>query len=227
MDDTALLRLLQLVNPNLPIGGFTYSQGAEWACEAGWLQNKRDAYEWLLSLINESLVIFDLPLLLRLFKALDNNDLVAFSDFSQLAYAGRETDELRLEDTQCAEALVRVLNNLNITDQWSHWQALQSDLTKTLLAPFAMAGINWHISLDHLLQGFLWAWLESRVAALIKLVPLGQSDGQWLLYQLSEYLPQAVLIAKHVSDEEIGSAAFGMVIASCQHETQYCRLFRS
>ena len=31
------VRLFQLISPTLPVGGFTYSQGLEWAVEEGWV----------------------------------------------------------------------------------------------------------------------------------------------------------------------------------------------
>ena len=33
----AELKLYQLISPSLPVGGFTYSQGLEWAIEKGWV----------------------------------------------------------------------------------------------------------------------------------------------------------------------------------------------
>jgi urease accessory protein len=38
--DLALYRLFQLISPSLPIGGFTYSQGLEWAVEAQWVSDR-------------------------------------------------------------------------------------------------------------------------------------------------------------------------------------------
>ncbi len=32
------LQLFQLISANLPVGSFTYSQGLEWAVEAGWVK---------------------------------------------------------------------------------------------------------------------------------------------------------------------------------------------
>ncbi len=63
------LRLLQLISPSLPIGAFTYSQGIEWAVEAGWIRDAGDLSQWLESLIECSLTRVDIPLLERLYRA--------------------------------------------------------------------------------------------------------------------------------------------------------------
>jgi urease accessory protein len=61
----------------------------------------------------------------------------------------------------------------------------------------------------------------------VKLLPLGQSAGQRLLESLRLRLPALVDAAARLTDEDIGSATPGAILASCWHETQYTRLFRS
>ena len=61
----------------------------------------------------------------------------------------------------------------------------------------------------------------------VKLVPLGQVAGQRLLIALAAKLPEQVNSALLLTDDEIGSSAFGLALASSRHETQYSRLFRS
>ena len=65
----ALPRLLQLVSPSLPIGAFTYSQGIEWAVEAGWIKNRTDLSEWIDDQLDANLAYLDIPVLRRLYGA--------------------------------------------------------------------------------------------------------------------------------------------------------------
>ena len=62
----AQLRLMQLVSPALPIGAFTYSQGLEWAVEAGWVDRESELMDWLRGLADDGLCHVDLPILARL-----------------------------------------------------------------------------------------------------------------------------------------------------------------
>ena len=61
----------------------------------------------------------------------------------------------------------------------------------------------------------------------MRLVPLGQSEGQRLLLVLGERIPLLVASALAADDEAIGASAPGLAVASAGHETQYSRLFRS
>ena len=78
-----------------------------------------------------------------------------------------------------------------------------------------------------MLRGYLWSWLENMVIVAVKLIPLGQSDGQRVLYRFTDVLSQRCQQAIRMRDEDIGAASPAMAIASSLHETQYCRLFRS
>ncbi|MFB1014205.1 MAG: urease accessory UreF family protein, partial [Alteromonadaceae bacterium] len=65
------------------------------------------------------------------------------------------------------------------------------------------------------------------VAAATKLVPLGQTQAQNLLFELSEQVETAMLIANKLPDDQIGASLPHLAMASAWHETQYTRLFRS
>ena len=223
----ARLRLFQIISPSLPVGGFTYSQGMEWAVECGWLSTQAETAQWLDSALNDSLRYLELPIIKRLYEAVSNHSSQQFSDWSQYLLASRETFELRTEERQRARAFCELLRKL---PQWRDEPMLDQYREGMLMsqsAGFALAGNQWQVPLDELLAGFTWAWLENAVNAAIKLVPLGQTAGQTLLYQLSEQIPKIIDAALVVEDDQLGASTASLAIASSLHETQYCRLFRS
>jgi len=223
----AHLRLLQLVSPNLPTGAFTYSQGLEWAVECGWLQDINDTRNWLRSILDDSLQYLELPLLIRLYNAAQTKNTDDFFHWSQRLFASRETFELRNEETQRARALFSLLKKLPESKNWPELKNNQQALFASQIAGYALAASHWNITLNNLLLGYTWSWLENAVVVAIKLVPLGQSDGQQLLYELSSHINASVEQAFKISDDEIGASTAAMAIASSLHETQYTRLFRS
>ena len=64
----AQLRMLQLASASLPVGGYTYSQGLEWAVEAGWVRTVADFVRWQTEQIHDTLVSLDWPVLSRLYR---------------------------------------------------------------------------------------------------------------------------------------------------------------
>ena len=219
----AHVRLMQLVSPSLPIGAFTYSQGLEWAVEQGWIANPLQLGDWLRGLIDDNLVQLELPVLLRLHDACVAGNETAVARWGRLLYAGRETRELRQEESNRARALTTLLVDLGM-ERAVQWNAA---LMHCQAAPFALASVEWSVSAQDCLLGYAWGWLENQVAAAIKLVPLGQTDGQRVQLELAGELPRAVERACAIGDDAIGGGAPALAIASARHETQYTRLFRS
>ena len=216
-------RLFQLISPSLPVGGFTYSQGLEWAVESGWVTDADHLQSWLQDMLQHSVATLELPVMQRLYEAFQAVDTDALQHWNEWLYANRETSELRSEERQRGQALVRLLRQLEPELD----EALLELAAANQLAGFALAGSHWQIDVDDLCRGYLWSWLENLTMAGVKLIPLGQSAGQKILLQLSETLPAVLAESKSLDDRQIGSFTPAQVIASSRHETQYTRLFRS
>ena len=221
--DLALLRLLQLASPGLPVGGFTYSQGLEWAVEAGWVRDTAGFCAWQREQLHDTLGCLDWPLLARLYRACQSDDAEAFARWTQFLLANRETAELRLEERQRGSALARLL------DGWQLAQApaWRESIELSQLGGMAWLGAHWSIPLRDLALGHGFAWLEGAVMAGVKLVPFGQQAAQTLLRDLGTGLPAALDQALALGDDQLGGGLPLLAIASSRHETQYTRLFRS
>ncbi|OQK15522.1 urease accessory protein UreF [Methyloprofundus sedimenti] len=221
--DLALLRLLQLVSPGLPIGVYSYSQGFESAVEESWVNNAQQAGEWIAGLLEQCLVQVDIPVAARLYDAWQVNDLELVEQWSMTLLACRETFELREEDRQTGQALARLLTDMQL-DLAQPW--IRQPIT-TLPTMFALAAVSWGIPKRAALAGYLWGWLENQVLCAVKLVPLGQVAGQRLLHDLAAKIPDLLEQSLQLSDDDIGGSVFGLALASSRHEMQYSRLFRS
>ncbi len=218
------LRLLQLLNPALPVGTYSYSQGIEWACHNGWLHDVDSVGQWILDGLHGPLVHQELPLLRRLFAAAKENNVQDFRHWAQCSVAFRDTKELRLEDTQRARSIVRLLKVMPDV----HLPATVMDAVSTsALAAIAWPAAGWKIDEADLLNAFGFFWLDSQINASVKLVPLGQSEGQRLLHQLSEAFSHYDVLSINPSVEEIGFSLPAQSMASMQHEDQYSRIYRS
>jgi urease accessory protein len=219
--DVGLLRLLQLCSATLPVGAYAFSQGLEHAIDQQWIADENTAREWLFLSMSESLAKTDAPVLYRLISAQQEGDGVAMIEWNDCLLACRETHELRLTDVAMGGALKRLLSQMDMERAFDPFDE------PSFATGFAIATVHWRIDCESAMNGYLWSWLESQVAALTKLLPMGQTRAQQMLFELAEKIPQITKSAQTISDRQIGASLPGLAMASAWHETQYSRLYRS
>jgi len=222
-DPVTDLRLRQLTSAALPVGAFAYSQGLESAVELGWVRDPAQAQQWIGGLLEHTLARLEVPLLARLTAAFVNADVACAEHWSGLLLALRDTAELRAQERALGTAWAALLVDLGVPGA-APWADRPQ---RTALALYALAVAHYGIALKDAAQALLWAWLEAQASAALRAVPLGHAAAQRLLHALAPRIPAAVAHGLALADEDIGAGSPGLSIASCRHETQYSRLFRS
>lgn len=225
-DAVALVRLLQLASPALPIGGYSYSQGLEWMIACGAVGDAPTARQWIGDVLEHVLARGEAAVIWRLLGACARGDVAGFVEWNAWFRASRETRELRAETEQMGSSLVQLVADLGLFDD-ALGATARAAAPVTLPAAFALAAHAFAIPVDSALTGFLVAWLENQVLVAVKALPLGQVAGQRLLYALGARIPAVAGVAIALHDDDVASFAPGIALASARHETQYSRLFRS
>lgn len=218
--------LLRLASPQLPIGGYSYSQGLEMAVENGRVSDADSARHWLEDQLLLNLARFEAPLLLAHCEAAAQDDWPRLLQLAAEHRASRETRELQLESRQMGYSLTQLLDGLPELDQPARDCLAAADEPGLALA-WALAARAWQITPADAVTAWLWGWLENQLAVLMKTLPLGQQAAQRLTSQLLPALSQAQRDASELPERDWGSAPFGLVLTSMAHERQYSRLFRS
>jgi len=108
------LRLMQLISPTLPIGSFAYSQGLEYAVDAGWICNEEQTRQWINGQIRNTLSALDIPVMQRIYNAWQTKDYETVLYWNKWLLAAREAKELHDEDTQLGKALLRLVKGLDM-----------------------------------------------------------------------------------------------------------------
>ncbi|MBI5901619.1 MAG: urease accessory protein UreF [Rhodocyclales bacterium] len=215
----ALTRLLQLASPALPVGAFSYSQGLEWAIEAGTVRDEATALRWIADQLEWNLGNYEAPMLARLLAAHKVGAGGTVTELDALYLASRESAELRAETLQMGHSLRKLILDLSLP--------IAVPPQPTFPTAWAALAAYWDIAADEALAAWLWSWAENQVMAALKAVPLGQLAGQRMLLELGRRIPAVVGHALALGDDELSNFAPGFAIACARHETQYSRLFRS
>lgn len=224
MDERGLYALLTWMSPGYPVGAYTYSHGVEWAVETGEIHDGPSLRAWIEALIRHGGGQLDAVMLAEAWRAAD--DATALDEVTIHARAFRGTAETALESLKQGEAFVRATVAAWGAPALEAWALRHKSegLPYAVAVGVAAAGL---IPLAPLVQGFLHAFAANLVSAGVRLVPLGQTDGQRALAGLAPAIHEAGARAMATPLHEATTAAPWAELASIHHETQHVRLFRS
>ena len=231
--DAALLQLIWLASPALPVGGFAYSEGLEAAVESARIRDEATAADWLADQLHLCLSRADLPVVAEAITAWRAGDLARIARLDAWVLASRESAELRRQTEQMGRSLLewlRIVRPQLVEGPAARWASTGSARTEvglTYPVAFALAAAASGAPVRDCLLSFAFGWAENMMQAAIKSVPLGQGAGQRILLRLAADIPAAVDRAAALGDEDRQAFAPMLAILSARHETQYSRLFRS
>lgn len=211
--DPALI-LHRWLSPAYPVGAFAYSHGIEAAVAAGWLGDADQTGAWLRDVALHGAGRNDAILLAAAFRAETPERLV---EIAELASALAPSANRRLETEAQGAAFAR-------TTAQVHGIALEPAPYPVVLGRAARL---MDLPLELTLRLYLLAFLSNLTSAAIRLVPLGQTDGQRILSAL-EPLCEALAAEAAPGDlDALGSCAVMSDIAAMRQEGLTTRLFRS
>jgi urease accessory protein len=214
------------LSPAYPVGAFSYSSGIEWAVESGDITDAASFQRWLRVIIENGSVFCDAVLFVHAHRAAAADDAKALRDVAELAAAFVPSKERHLETAAQGCAFIeatRAAWPCPALDRLA--QAWDGPVAYPVAVGVAAAGHG--IALEPALSAYLHAVTANLISAGVRLIPLGQTQGQRLLAALEPVVAATATRALTTSLDQIGGAAFRADIASMRHETQYTRLFRS
>jgi urease accessory protein len=225
----ALLRLQAWLSPAFPTGSYSYSHGLEWAVEAGHIPDRESLVDWLEADLcfgsgrNEAIFFSEA------WRSAMDDDRAKLFEIADLAAAFRASSEFALESSQQAAACLAMLRRVwpdRVLD-WLSEVLFERHVPPAMAVVLGVRSARHSIPASMALPAFLQSYIANLVTAGVRLLPLGQTDGQLAIAELEEAVLAASAQAKEATFNDLGSAAFMVDLASMAHETQYTRLFRS
>lgn len=219
-----LLRLLQLASPLLPVGGYSYSEGLESLIIGGTICDRVTLQEWIVSELQAGAIRIETAVMDRTYLAGLELDFDRLKYWNHWLSAARETEELRHQSWQMGGSLAKLVVELTPGIQ---------ELITVISRPchyavvFGVTAQYWQIDRHSAIVAYLHSWVTNQIGVGVKLIPLGQTAGQQILWQLQPELDLLCETIPNLADEDLDACSWGSSLASMQHEILYSRLFRS
>tara|TARA_B100000965_G_scaffold390550_1_gene397702 strand:+ start:909 stop:1547 length:639 start_codon:yes stop_codon:yes gene_type:complete len=209
--DLKFMTVMQWMSPAFPIGAFAYSHGLEWAIDKDHVSNGEKLQKWITDLLEYGSLRTDaifISLILR------GHDVRKMNELSMaLCPAGERLLETKLQGSAFAKV---------IEDVW------QQDIGElSLPIAVALAAKNQSIEQDLILPAYLHAFCSNLISAAIRLIPIGQTEGQRIMLELYTTISDLVQTASESEIDDLNSACFFSDVSAMEHEYLQPRIFKT
>jgi urease accessory protein len=214
------------LSPAYPVGAFSYSSGIEWAVQAGDVHDAETLKRWLAVMLADGGGFCDAVLFAQAHRATHTANDKALRAVAELAAAFAPSKERHLETTAQGAAFVAATAAAWPTPALDRLAEIWDGAVAYPVA-VAVSAAGHGVALAPALSAYLQTLAANWVSAGVRLIPLGQTDGQRVLAALEPMIATTAQRALACTLDDIGSSVFRADLAGARHETQYTRLFRS
>ena len=225
----ALLSLLHLTDPNLPIGGFSHSAGLETYVQQGLVKDKLSALEFVVEMLSQNLRYADATFVSLVYDATKKNDLEEILLLDEQCTAVKLPKEMRVASNKLGLRLMKIFqpsNKNELVNEYALAIKNQKALGHYCIA-FGMYAQTLLISKEDTLSGFYYNAAVGFVTNAVKLIPLSQQSGQEILFEIQDLIEELVQQTLAPDTDLIGMCCSSFDIKSMQHERLYSRLYMS
>lgn len=225
LTDRALSLLMAWTSPAYPVGAFSYSHGLEAAVEAGDVRDAGGLVDYVTAVVARGGGWVDAVLFAAAWRA--GGDEAALDEIAELAAAFRGSAETALESRQTGASFLTVTRAAWPSPLLEAFAARHEGRPIAYPIAGAVACVAHGVPLRPALVAWLHGTAANLVSAGVRLVPLGQTDGQRTTAALLPVIEEVADRALAADLDDLGTSALLVELACLAHETQYSRLFRS
>jgi urease accessory protein len=217
-----MLPLYHAFDALFPIGAYTFSSGMETYTQKGIVRDK----ETLTAFLNAQIYILPYNDLGLAVKSAEGTDFI-FLD--HLCAAMKQPHEIRTGSEKMCSRFLKIQSELACYPSLSAYRAAIYEGNCDGHHPVALGLFirDTGPPIVEALELYAYSALSLTVNHAVKLIPLGQPDGQSALFDALRLIPSAAQKALTLTVEDLGVSGAGFDLRSIQHETLKGRLYSS
>ncbi|WP_089756412.1 urease accessory protein UreF [Chryseobacterium soldanellicola] len=221
--------LLHISDPTLPIGGYSHSSGLETYVQKRIVNNLQTAKEFVENMLQYNLKYNDGAFVKLAYEAAQNEDLQLLIKLDHECNAIKCPKETRQASQKLGLRLIKIFKRKDSFPLMESFEkAVQNkEANSHYCIVFGIYCSLMSIPLYEALLGFYYTSVAGIITNAVKLVPLGQLDGQDILFSLYSVMEKTVLETMELDRDLVGLCNTSFDIRCMQHERLYSRLYMS
>ena len=223
------LAYVQLLDSALPIGGFSHSFGLESYVQVNAVVTTADLERYIHGQLHSNLARMEGLIIKGVYEAIDKQDLSALASLDHIMHVQRLPRESREGQAKMGKRLMKLAKSLDANLQLDKLDDLCTTYGAVGTLPVVHAWVCKHlgVSLDDAVTGFLYSSVQTMVNSALRLMSMGQTEGQMIVRRTLPIIEQEWQAVRHLSAQQAHTFTFAHDIRAMQHETLYSRLFMS
>jgi urease accessory protein len=229
VSESAFLSALQLTDTLFPSGGYSHSFGLESYVQEKIVSDRASFQKLVSSMVTFSIGPCDAVIIKLIYRDLAKGSLDDVIRVDRMLESMKVVKEFREGSRQMGHNLLRMAECLwedKLIKEFADAMREGRCFGHSPVA-FSLISRTAGLSLNEAILAYLYIFLSGLTAAALRLIPLGQKEGQKVIKELQPLLITVTDRALAAEREDLSSFTPALDIQGMRHERLYSRLFRS
>lgn len=229
MNKQFLATLLHISDPALPIGGYSHSNGLETYIQNRIVNDRKTAKEFVENMIRYNLKYNDGAFVKLAYDAAEKGELHEILKLDQECLALKAPMEIRQASQKLGLRFIKIFKRYRSSQLLEDYEAeiKKGNAFSNYCIAFGIYAHLLEIPLQDALFGFYYSSAAGMITNAVKLVPLGQLDGQDILFEMYPVIETTANETMELDRSYVGLCNTSFDIRCMQHERLYSRLYMS
>lgn len=223
------LSLFQLCDSNFPNGAFSQSFGLETYIQNDIVHDRDSFYNWLHVYVHDQMVNADGLAARLVYEALEQEDMDKVWELDHLLTVQNLAKESRDGTTRMGDRMLSIAIDIFGMDALKMYKSRIKDKLSYGHPAVVFTIVGYHLGVDKetTILYYLYSTIIGLVQNAVRAIPLGQTNGQQVIYRFQEELNRATETIMNLAEDEFGVISPGLELSQMQHEHVGIRIFSS